>query len=91
MSDGLFVSSSGDGPPTYEYHPLFRQFLLETRRAADPESFLALCRRAASYLERVGEIEESVQVYIMAGDQELGQKVAEGHADELFDWGGLRH
>jgi len=87
VADGLFVTASGDSPVTYEYHPLFRQFLIETKLATDPKSYRELCKAAGSYLERIGETEQGVQSYMLAGDETHAFELAESRARELFDAG----
>jgi ATP/maltotriose-dependent transcriptional regulator MalT/DNA-binding SARP family transcriptional activator len=54
---------------TYDYHPLFRQFLLAQAQAMLPtEELAALRTRAAEMLEQAGEIEAAVQLRIDATD-----------------------
>jgi LuxR family transcriptional regulator, maltose regulon positive regulatory protein len=54
---------------TYDYHPLFRQFLLAQAQAILPAEDLAALRgRGAELLEREGEIEAAVQLRIDAAD-----------------------
>ena len=87
VSEGLFVTVSSDDPVTYEYHPLFRQFLLETLSAADPLGFKKLSEEAGEYLERAGAIEQAVQTFLMAGDEVRAQSLAEARARDMFDSG----
>jgi LuxR family maltose regulon positive regulatory protein len=87
VTDGLFVTASRDTPVTYEYHPLFRQFLLETKLASDPRSYRQLCNAAGHYLEEIGEIEQAVRSYISGGDEAYALTLAESKARDMFDAG----
>ena len=87
VTEGLFVTASRSEPVTYEYHPLFRQFLLETRLASDPAGYRQLCMAAGRYLEAAGEIEQAVQSYVVAGDEAYALELAESSAKEMFDAG----
>ncbi|MEO8754495.1 MAG: hypothetical protein ABI624_17630 [Casimicrobiaceae bacterium] len=54
----FFIERRADLPSTYDYHPLFRQFLLAQAQAALPAGELARVRiHAAELLEQSGEIE----------------------------------
>lgn len=63
----LFTTVSAEGPPTYRFHPLFRDFLLH-RAARDlaPDSLLQMRLRAADALQRRGLNAEAAQVLIEA-------------------------
>jgi LuxR family maltose regulon positive regulatory protein len=55
--------------PVYQYHPLFREFLLSRAKEIFPqESLSALFRTAASLLERDGQIEAAVTLLHETGD-----------------------
>jgi ATP/maltotriose-dependent transcriptional regulator MalT/DNA-binding SARP family transcriptional activator len=50
--------------PVYQYHPLFREFLLKKAAIAlSPEKLAGLRNIAAVLLERVGQIEAAVKLY----------------------------
>ena len=84
VAEGLFVSRSSDSPPTYQYHPLFREFLIETKRAADPESLNEILVRAADYMDRIGAVEDAVDLLVKAGDLDRGYDIAERSAVAYF-------
>lgn len=68
-----FTEKSIRSESVYQYHPLFREFLLSrAKETFSHESFLALLRRAASLLDEDGQIEAAVSL--------LG---------EVSDWEGL--
>ncbi|RPH63291.1 MAG: hypothetical protein EHM83_10365 [Burkholderiales bacterium] len=54
---------------SYEYHPLFRQFLLEQgRRQLGPDELVAAKREAASLLARDGDVPASIALLRETGD-----------------------
>ena len=66
---GLFTDRRIASTPVYQFHPLFRQFLLSTGR----ETFAAherrdICRRAGALMEREREIESAATLYCEAQD-----------------------
>ncbi len=69
VKKGLFVSVSEDQATTFEFHPLFRQFLLDAAGREDPRRLKRLRMRAAGYLSRQGRIEEAVETYLEAGSR----------------------
>lgn len=86
-SKGLFVTASQSSPKTYEFHPLFRQFLLESMENADPGRLASLRRRAAEhYLERDAQ-ELAVDLLIDAGSISRAAKLAESCSKAMHDLG----
>jgi LuxR family transcriptional regulator, maltose regulon positive regulatory protein len=59
-----FITRHEDREPIYEYHPLFRQFLL-TRAAQTliPAELAQLRQQAAALLEKAGRLEEAVGLH----------------------------
>ncbi len=63
------VQAGGD--PAYQYHPLFREFLGSRAEAVFPASSLKEIRaKAAGLLEQAGQIEDAVQLFREAADEE---------------------
>ena len=87
VSEGLFISRSSDSPPTYEYHPLFREFLRVTKKAIDAASYAEILRRGAEYLESQSSIEGAVALLLSAGDSKRAMEVAEEHCREVYEEG----
>ncbi|MGH2626074.1 MAG: hypothetical protein ACRDHY_05430, partial [Anaerolineales bacterium] len=79
MRGGMFLSSTGERPKTYEYHPQFREFLLATLREEDAAALRRLRIRAGGHLERQGSIEAAVDLYLEAGDTRRAGRLAERH------------
>ncbi|HET8540664.1 MAG TPA: hypothetical protein VFL83_12415 [Anaeromyxobacter sp.] len=82
--------------PTYQYHPLFRAFLLARARTALPrERWQELVRRAIEALEREGAVEDAAALMIEAGDHQGLARLAieqapaiarEGRLSTLLTW-----
>ncbi len=87
VGGGMFVTATGEGPRTYEYHPQFREFLLEVLTDADERRLGWLRRRAAEYLAEQGLIEHAVDLYIEAGSIRQATVLAERHARAMHDDG----
>ncbi len=61
--ENYFTSKHGAGEPVYQYHPLFRQFLVATAAATMAEDRRRHLRRlSASLLEEAGEVEEAAEL-----------------------------
>ncbi len=64
-----FTANHGDGEPVYQYHPLFRAFLLARARASfSPARLAAVQRAAAGLLEETGRVDEAAGLLAEAGD-----------------------
>lgn len=95
LAKGLFVSTSGTSPRTYEYHPLFREYLLGTLGRTDSRLLRSLTMLAARHLANKGEDEQAVQLYLSAGASSRAMAVAataatrmerEGRLSTLETW-----
>ncbi len=84
VRSGLFVSATNESPRTYEYHPQFREFLLESLASADSKHLQALRKRAAAYLARHELPEQAVDLYLEADQPGKAAKVAEAKCEHLF-------
>lgn len=84
----LFTTVTTNGPRTYRFHPLFRDFLRQTARARlTAPDFLEQHRRAARALQSRSLIDDAAQVLIEgAAWHDLGQLVLE-HAARLLSQG----
>ena len=69
VSRQLFTIRSSAAPPSYEYEPLFRQFLLNRLEETLPSpSFGDLAKRAGSILERCGELEAGAALAVRSAN-----------------------
>lgn len=87
LREGLFVTATESSPRTYEFHPQFRQFLLESLRAADRARMQRLQRRAADYFAGEGSIDEAVDLYFESGQARKALRLIEQHASQTFHAG----
>jgi DNA-binding SARP family transcriptional activator len=96
LREGLFITTTDISPRTYEYHPQFREFLIDLLSAADNKRLRSLRIRAAVYLEEAGSIDKAVELYIDAEANHRAAILAEKYALEMFlhgrvqtlkDWG----
>jgi len=90
LRGGLFISATNESPRIYEYHPQFREFLLDSSRGANPKKLQALQIRAAKHFAEGGSIEQAVELYFNAGDPQRAARLAEKYAEDLYDRGRWR-
>ncbi len=83
----LFVSVVGDEQPAYQYHHLFREFLLSRLETEDPERLRALQLQAGKWYEASGMPEAAVTFYAQGGQLVRAAQVAQAHAPALFSAG----
>lgn len=81
---GLFLTATDSTPRFYEYHPLFRKFLIESLEGSDLRRLKRLRLAAAKYLEAEGAPEQAVELYLDAGSPSRAAKLAEGRARSLM-------
>jgi LuxR family maltose regulon positive regulatory protein len=81
---GLFVTATDESPRTYEYHPQFRRFLLESLDGSDRDRLRGLQVRAAGYLADRGSPEHAVELFMAAGAIRRAAAQAEKHAAAMF-------
>ena len=83
----LFTDRLGE-PAHYEFHPLFRAFLLaEARRRFSANELAALSVRAAQHMERDGEIEAAMALFGEAGEWPELARMVLFHAGHLLAHG----
>ncbi|MDK1044256.1 MAG: BTAD domain-containing putative transcriptional regulator [Anaerolineales bacterium] len=87
---GLFTTASEVSPRTYEFHPLFREFLLVSQEGADPKRLQSLRRNAAEYHLDRGSHEQAVDLLLEAGLEARAAKLAERYANDMFQSGRIQ-
>jgi two-component SAPR family response regulator len=90
----LFISVVGNEFYTYQYHHLFRDFLIAKLNDRDPERLKELRRRAARWFTDNDMPEAAVTFYVLADDLTQAAQIAEAHAAAMFSSGRhstLRH
>ena len=77
--------------PIYQYHPLFRDFLLSrTRRELSPDTRLHLIRHAARLLEEAGETAAAVDLLREVGDWDSLIRIILKQAPLMWEQGRIR-
>ncbi len=87
---GMFITATETQPRSYEYHPLFRGYLLDTIRQEDPDQVAKLRQAAAAELADEGLVEQAFDLYIENRNQAAAAELAEAHAQTLFVQGRSR-
>ena len=83
-----FTDSYPDPEPSYQYHPLFREFLLARgREQLSVERRMELRRKAAAILEESYQIDDAAEQLRQAEDWEGLARLASGHAPALLAQG----
>jgi len=80
----LFIGVVGDEFRTYQYHHLFRDFLLARLREDDPERLQTLQTRAAEWYAANGMTEAAVTFFIQAGHLSRAAALIEEHAPSMY-------
>jgi len=94
--DNYFTEKKTGRQPSYQYHPLFREFLQSKAAAAfSAEETRTIKQTAAGLLEESEYADDSIQLYIYAGDWESAARlilksaqsmVAQGRNRVLEEW-----
>ncbi len=87
---GLFITASEASPRTYEFHPLFREFLQVSQEGADLKRIQSLRRSAAEYHLERGSREQAVDLLIEAGSDARAAKLAERYSKDMFESGRIQ-
>jgi LuxR family maltose regulon positive regulatory protein len=92
----LFTNRRGGSEGVYQYHALFREFLLNRARETYTAKGLAdLAARAASLLEETGEFDDAIQLHIQAQNwnqatdsilRQAGRLLGQGRGQTLREW-----
>jgi DNA-binding SARP family transcriptional activator len=86
----MFTERCGDHEGGYEYHPLFRSFLLQRAEAEfPPQEFQRRRRDATELLEQDGQIEAAAELYIGGREWDQLTRLIRQHAWALM--GQARH
>jgi len=83
--NNFFTERLSGAGQSYQYHPLFRDFLLNQAKALFSPSRRALVqRKAAQLLEQSGLMEDAAKLYSDAGDRRALVRMVIRHARELL-------
>lgn len=84
----LFTERLAGSGQQYQYHPLFKDFLLNrANHLLAPGVLAAIRRKAAWLLEQTGQVEEAARLYCDASDQDGLARMVMRHARELLQQG----
>lgn len=87
----LFTEKLSGSAQNYQYHPLFREFLLDRAKSTfTPEELAEKQTKAALLLEQAGFIEDAARLYCEAGDRDGISRMVIRHARELLMQGRSR-
>lgn len=84
---GLFISTTDLSPKTYEFHPLYRKFLVDQLANVSVVSHSKLSVRAAEYYVSSGDIELAISLFTLVGKSREAASLAEGHSRKMFEMG----
>jgi DNA-binding SARP family transcriptional activator len=94
--NNYFIEKRFQNEPIYQYHPLFREFLLaRVKNIFATDTLSVLCSRAANLLEESGHTESAVSLLREAGDWEgmvgliikhASSMIAQGRYRPFEDW-----
>jgi len=83
----FFTEQRSVSDPVYQYHPLFREFLLaRARQTYTEEEVLGVMRQAAELLERSGQTEDAADLYRSSGDWGSLARLITAHAASQWPW-----
>jgi ATP/maltotriose-dependent transcriptional regulator MalT/DNA-binding SARP family transcriptional activator len=86
--NNYFIEQHHSVVPVYQYHPLFRNFLLSrAKESFSREALLDLHHRAALLLEESGQMEEAAQIYMDQKNWEGLTRLIMKHAPSLLAQG----
>ncbi|MEJ2182607.1 MAG: BTAD domain-containing putative transcriptional regulator [Nitrospirota bacterium] len=90
-AEHFFTEKRSENAPVYQYHPLFREFLLEKARDTWKRAKCsALAREAAVVLEEAGNVEDSARLFLDAEDWEGLSRLIASQAETLIMQGRSR-
>ena len=94
--NNYFIEKHFHNEPIYQFHPLFREFLLSRAKSTfSNQSSSALCSCAATILEEAGQTENAVSLLFEVGDwdgmvgliiRHASSMIAQGRYRPLEDW-----
>jgi ATP/maltotriose-dependent transcriptional regulator MalT/two-component SAPR family response regulator len=86
---GVFTEMSEGEPRTYEFHPLFRDFLRETFAGTAASRVKRLRKRAAAFMVKTGALASAFHLHLEAGAIIQAERIAEINAEALLEKGSI--
>ncbi len=91
LRKNFFIYAQDTQNLSYQYHPLFRDFLCEiTRRDGDQQHYNETLRLVAGVLRDSGQREDAVDLYIEAGDWPTVAGIVVSEAEKLYRQGRMQ-
>ena len=84
---GLFISTTDLTPKTYEFHPLYRNFLIDQLVNVSADRYSMFSARAAEYFVSSGDIELAIALFTQAGKTRDAASLAEKYSRKMFEVG----
>jgi len=86
--NNYFTEKRFQNEPIYQYHPLFREFLVSrAKKLFTIETLSVLCSRAAKLLEESGQTENAISLLREAGDWNELIRLITQHASHMLEQG----
>jgi LuxR family transcriptional regulator, maltose regulon positive regulatory protein len=86
--NNYFIEEHHSNVPVYQYHPLFRNFLLSrAKELLDPDTISRLKNKAAALLEESGQIEDAAETLRNSGNWEALSGFIKRHAPSMLGQG----
>ena len=93
---GLFTNRRDTLPPVYQYHDLFRSYLVAQFESTLPQAErLELQRRAGRLLEQAGQLDDAIRLYLKIEDWDDAKRallaaapslLSQARSESLRDW-----
>src|SRR5512138_96972 len=83
----LFITALDEKHEWFRFHPLFADFLREVQRQVNPAEIPALHKRAATWLEVNGNLDEAFQHALASRDMEWAADMIERNVQTLVNLG----
>ncbi len=80
----VFIVALDDQHHWFRYHHLFSDFLRYTLERSYPLEIPSLRKRAASWFEQQGDLEEALKYAVASGDPDWAADLLERHVDDLL-------
>ena len=81
---GAFIDVTSGDPRTYEFHPLFRSFLVETLSGSNESLLTKLRAKAAAYFDRIGAPDYAFRLFMEGNSRRKALRVASQSAEAML-------
>jgi DNA-binding SARP family transcriptional activator len=88
--NNYFTEKHYSAEPVYQYHPLFREFLLQRAKETFSSELSILLRRTAILLEEAGQPDDAISLFRDLGDWEAMARLIMKQAPSMLEQGRYR-